>query len=85
MARARKRKCPQCRQSFSSAGLADNPSFPFCTPRCKLIDLGSWLSNEYAVVEDLSRGRDMISGLPDPKSIEDPDVAAALRELEEDP
>lgn len=82
MAKARKRKCPQCRKGFTSAGLSDTPSFPFCTQKCKLLDLGTWLSDGYAVVEDLSRGQDMKQGLPDPKSITDPDVRAALEELE---
>jgi endogenous inhibitor of DNA gyrase (YacG/DUF329 family) len=25
------------------------PEFPFCSPRCKLIDLGRWLGEQYAV------------------------------------
>lgn len=83
MARFRKRKCPQCNRAFHSAGLADTPSFPFCTEKCKLLDLGTWLSDGYAVVEDLSRGHDLVTGLPDPKSITDPDVRAALEELED--
>jgi endogenous inhibitor of DNA gyrase (YacG/DUF329 family) len=26
---------------------AENPSFPFCTERCRAIDLGKWLGEEY--------------------------------------
>jgi hypothetical protein len=26
-----------------------NAAVPFCSPRCKQIDLGNWLSNRYAV------------------------------------
>lgn len=26
-----------------------NPDFPFCSPRCKLIDLGRWLGEEYRI------------------------------------
>ncbi len=28
---------------------AKNPSFPFCTPRCKTIDLGKWVNEEYRI------------------------------------
>jgi len=27
----------------------ENPAFPFCSPRCKLADLGNWLSGRYAL------------------------------------
>ena len=27
----------------------ENPSFPFCGPRCKLADLGNWLDERYVV------------------------------------
>jgi len=26
-----------------------NPSFPFCCARCRLIDLGKWLGEEYRI------------------------------------
>ncbi|HME89838.1 MAG TPA: DNA gyrase inhibitor YacG [Myxococcaceae bacterium] len=29
----------------------ENPSFPFCSPRCRLIDLGKWLGEEYRIPE----------------------------------
>ncbi len=39
--------CPTCKQT---SGLPnDNPSFPFCTSRCKLVDLGHWIDGEYAI------------------------------------
>jgi endogenous inhibitor of DNA gyrase (YacG/DUF329 family) len=82
MARARKQKCPQCRKAFSTRGSSDTPGYPFCSPKCKLLDLGRWLGDEFAIVEDLSRGQDLAAGF-DPMSIEDPDVRAALDELKE--
>jgi endogenous inhibitor of DNA gyrase (YacG/DUF329 family) len=27
----------------------DNPSRPFCSERCRLIDLGNWASGDYRV------------------------------------
>lgn len=39
--------CPICRKP--SATRATNPSFPFCSPRCRAVDLGKWLGEEYRV------------------------------------
>lgn len=39
--------CPTCAQP--AAALAENPAFPFCSARCKTIDLGRWLNEEYRV------------------------------------
>ena len=38
--------CPVCRQSLPGA-ISEWPQFPFCTPRCRLIDLGRWLDERY--------------------------------------
>ncbi len=42
-------RCPICGKSFEIAALADLPSFPFCSDRCKLIDLGRWIDGNYAI------------------------------------
>ncbi|MES1940374.1 hypothetical protein T5B8_09029 [Salinisphaera sp. T5B8] len=34
-------ECPQCGKPARISG--DNPYRPFCSRRCKLIDLGDWL------------------------------------------
>ena len=39
-------RCSICHQEVSWAG---NPSRPFCSERCKLIDLDHWLSERYRV------------------------------------
>lgn len=39
-------KCPHCRKE---AVLAGNPFRPFCSERCKMIDLGTWASEGYRV------------------------------------
>jgi endogenous inhibitor of DNA gyrase (YacG/DUF329 family) len=42
--------CPICKQPVDPASRdARNSPFPFCTPRCKLIDLGRWLGGKYQV------------------------------------
>ena len=43
--------CPICHRPAPPR--TENAVFPFCSPRCKTIDLGKWLSEEYRVpVED---------------------------------
>jgi endogenous inhibitor of DNA gyrase (YacG/DUF329 family) len=38
------RRCPICKERLTDEKLA-----PFCSERCKLIDLGSWLSEGYRI------------------------------------
>lgn len=38
--------CPTCRKR---GRWLDTPSAPFCSPRCKLVDLGRWLGEEHRV------------------------------------
>ncbi len=40
--------CPQCRTP-ERAPRETNPDFPFCSKRCKLLDLGAWASGKYAI------------------------------------
>ncbi len=40
-------KCPTCKKEVEWEG---NPYRPFCSERCKLIDLGKWLDEEYVMV-----------------------------------
>ena len=42
--------CPQCRKPVHWQ--ADNPWRPFCSERCKLIDLGEWASEGHAIPGD---------------------------------
>ena len=39
-------RCPICHQDVPWAG---NPFRPFCSERCKLIDLDHWLSERYRI------------------------------------
>ncbi|HXX21958.1 MAG TPA: DNA gyrase inhibitor YacG [Terriglobia bacterium] len=39
-------RCPICHQDVPWVG---NPFRPFCTERCKLIDLDHWLSERYRI------------------------------------
>ena len=40
------KQCPTCKREVQ---WQDNPFRPFCSERCKLIDLGKWVSEEYRV------------------------------------
>jgi len=44
---AKKIRCPQC--SGPSLFHPSNAYRPFCSERCKMIDLGAWANDEYAV------------------------------------
>ncbi len=43
--RVSKLRCPTCEKSVQ----AKNPEFPFCSERCRLIDLGKWASGAYVI------------------------------------
>jgi uncharacterized protein len=44
-----KLKCPICKKPVASSAA----EFPFCSERCRLIDLGKWASGQYVVSEPL--------------------------------
>jgi endogenous inhibitor of DNA gyrase (YacG/DUF329 family) len=39
-------KCPICKKVEVALG---DPEFPFCSERCRVIDLGNWASEKYVV------------------------------------
>lgn len=43
-----KHRCPICKTPIDSAVHAE---FPFCSERCRLLDLGNWASEKYVVSE----------------------------------
>lgn len=46
----RKVSCPQCQTVI--AWSLDNPYRPFCSERCKLIDLGQWATEAYRIPQE---------------------------------
>lgn len=57
-------KCPICKKDVQP-GAED---FPFCSERCRLIDLGNWASEEYRISEPAApqaRGAETIAGEED--------------------
>jgi endogenous inhibitor of DNA gyrase (YacG/DUF329 family) len=45
-------KCPICRKPVETG----NPEFPFCSERCRLLDLGAWASEKYVISTPLKPG-----------------------------
>ena len=41
--------CPICRKEVAEG----NPEFPFCSERCRLIDLGNWATEKYRIAAPL--------------------------------
>jgi endogenous inhibitor of DNA gyrase (YacG/DUF329 family) len=48
--RTRKVHCPQCNAQILWS--TENPYRPFCSERCKLIDLGQWASGAYRIPQE---------------------------------
>ncbi len=44
-------KCPRCGKQTEYSG---NEFRPFCSERCKLLDFGSWIDEEFAIASETS-------------------------------
>ena len=38
-------KCPICRKEVKR----EDPEFPFCSERCRIVDLGNWAAEKYVI------------------------------------
>ena len=65
--RAIRLRCPTCKKPVSRSA----PDFPFCSERCRLVDLGKWASGEYVVSSPLTDTQEIIR--PDRLKNEDED------------
>ena len=57
-----RRQCPTCGREIEWSDRF--PCRPFCSDRCRLIDLGAWLSDERAIAGDASDTADNASEGP---------------------
>jgi hypothetical protein len=44
-------RCPVCKKEVAIG----NPDLPFCSPRCRIIDLGDWAAEKYMISTPLER------------------------------
>jgi uncharacterized protein len=52
-------RCPSCSAPVPWEG---NPSRPFCSERCRFVDLGGWLAERYRVPADPADDEDESQG-----------------------
>lgn len=45
--------CPICEKQFPKSDDPGKSQFPFCSDRCRKVDLFRWFDGKYAVVEDV--------------------------------
>ena len=46
--------CPTCKRTLPPPSEPRSPTAPFCSERCRVIDLGSWLQESYRVTAALA-------------------------------
>lgn len=51
-------RCPSCRKIV----LKSDPDFPFCSERCKTIDLGKWASGGYVISTPITNAGEDFEG-----------------------
>lgn len=49
-------RCPICRKTV----LSTDPEFPFCSERCRTIDLGKWASGAYVISSPVNDAEETI-------------------------
>ena len=49
-------QCPTCKKRVKRT----DPDFPFCTERCRLLDLGKWASGAYVISSPLHDTSDAV-------------------------
>jgi len=54
-------RCPACRTLV----LASDENFPFCSERCRLIDLGKWASGGYVISTPVTDPEQLENMLPE--------------------
>jgi endogenous inhibitor of DNA gyrase (YacG/DUF329 family) len=55
------RHCPICKKEVVLEG---NPFRPFCSDRCKLLDLDNWLSERYRITVVAEEADAVVEALP---------------------
>lgn len=58
-------RCPVCKKPVAM----DSPEMPFCSDRCRLLDLGAWASEKYVISRPLQDSDDQ--EIPEPPEDDD--------------
>ena len=67
-AKVRSLRCPTCRTIV----IAGSTDFPFCSERCRLIDLGKWASGDYVISTPIT-DPEMLESIVEQQSSKKPD------------
>ncbi|HEY6352546.1 MAG TPA: DNA gyrase inhibitor YacG [Candidatus Angelobacter sp.] len=62
-------RCPTCRKLV----LRGDEDFPFCSERCRLIDLGKWASGVYVISAPITDPEMLENVKPETPAIDDTD------------
>jgi uncharacterized protein len=54
-------RCPICKKATKTT----DPDFPFCSDRCRLIDLGKWASGGYVISSPVDDAEDSVPDNPE--------------------
>lgn len=47
-------RCPICQRGMDTHGPKEWPDWPFCSKRCRMVDLGRWLGGIYRIETPLN-------------------------------
>lgn len=61
--------CAVCKQPIPRPERGTMGDFPFCSPRCKAVDLSRWLDGDYRIPDD-PWGDDLDAPEPDPDALD---------------
>lgn len=62
MNRIKRRQCPQC---GNPAAWEENPFHPFCSKRCRLLDLGNWATERHRIPDRMATDGDVEGVIPE--------------------
>ena len=62
-------RCPICRKPTDSE---KNSDFPFCSERCRLLDLGNWASEKYRISQPVFDESEFEGAEQKPRDPDDP-------------
>ena len=66
-------RCPMCRAAVPSTGVWR----PFCSERCKMVDLGAWMLGHYRIPAEPDPDDDLGSAPLPPPALDDDDDASS--------